>query len=93
VALLVGTVAGARLFFTTAVEGSYTGYRKFVERDLLREPVSVTLRDASPELSPADGMPGQRLARIQARGHLRVGYFDDALPFAFRNARGEVTLS
>jgi Na+/H+-dicarboxylate symporter/ABC-type amino acid transport substrate-binding protein len=90
VALLVGTVAGARLFFTTAVEPRYTGYRKFVERDLLGPPVPVTLRDTSPELSPADAMAGQRLARIRTRGRLRVGYFDDALPFAFRNARGEV---
>jgi ABC-type amino acid transport substrate-binding protein len=89
-ALVVGTVAGARLFFTYAVEPHYTGYSKFVERGLLHEPVAVTLSDASSDPSRNDAIPGQRLEQIRSRGRIRVGYFDDALPFAFRNGLGDV---
>jgi proton glutamate symport protein len=89
VVLLVASIGGARLFFGTAVEPHYTGYQALVERGLLYEPAEVKVLGAtSPD--PGAGTTGRRLARVRERGSLRVGYFDNALPFAFRNERGEV---
>jgi Na+/H+-dicarboxylate symporter len=50
---------------------------------------AVVLDEASP--NPVGLRPGQsRLDRIRERGVLRVGFNDDNLPYAFRNARGEL---
>jgi proton glutamate symport protein len=87
--LLVASIVGSRLFFSNVVDPRYTGYREFVDRDLLHEPVPVTVRDGAPP-DPAAGLPGHRLARVRERGSLRVGYFENALPFVFRNTRGEM---
>lgn len=54
------------------------------------------LRDRGPaEIlpSPAPALPpftGSVLDRIHARGAVRVGYFDDSLPYVFRNSHGEL---
>ena len=46
--------------------------------------------DEMPDL-PADGaIRGERLNQILKRKLLRVGYTDDALPWSFRNSRGEL---
>lgn len=88
IVLVVGTIAGARALFTYGIEPQYTKYREFIELDLLYEPARVVeLTKAPPSVPPA---AGQRLARIRERGTLRVGYFADSLPLAFRNAKGKL---
>jgi ABC-type amino acid transport substrate-binding protein len=56
----------------------------------LRPPLApATLAErARPSATPP--LAGHRLAEINARGVMRVGYFRDAVPYAFRNAAGEL---
>jgi ABC-type amino acid transport substrate-binding protein len=90
VVLLAASIGGSRLLFTYGMEPSYTGYQEFVELELLHEPAKVTVHEVSPPATPGDSEPGRRLAHIRERGSLRVGYFRDALPFAFRNKHDDV---
>ena len=90
VALLTIAIGGSRLLFSYVINPQYTKYREFVELGLMRKGVDVTVHSTLPAAKRGDAEPGQRLAHIQERGSLRVCYFQDALPFAFRNARNEV---
>jgi len=88
--LLAVPIVGSRLLFTYGMQPQYTKYKEFVETELLSDPVETHILDAPPTPSPEDAAPGRRLERIRERGSLRVGYFADALPLAFRNARGHL---
>ncbi|MBW2271304.1 MAG: cation:dicarboxylase symporter family transporter [Deltaproteobacteria bacterium] len=84
-ALTAALVGGIRVFFETAVEAEYTGYRNFVEMDLSREPGPSKLLPTVPPAVPHE--PGHsRLEEIEARGFIRIGYLRDLLPWAFVNA-------
>lgn len=87
VLLLGASIGGTRLFFGTAVRPHYTGYHEFVDRGFLYEPMEAKVLD-TPSPDPGALPRGHRLARVRERGSLRVGYFPDALPFAFRNSHG-----
>jgi ABC-type amino acid transport substrate-binding protein len=52
----------------------------------------VDARQYNGDLPPSEPLVGSigRLATIERRGSLRVGYLKDSLPFAFRNEKGEV---
>jgi len=82
----VGTV---RAFFTYGVEHLYTKYTTFVEMDMLDELVPVKVHEKPPPPEFVD-LHTSRLDRIRERGTLRVGYFKDALPFIFRNAKNKL---
>jgi Na+/H+-dicarboxylate symporter len=88
--LLTVTIVGTRALFTHGVEPQYTGYREFIEMEPVIEPVEARELDAEPPLSPAERASASRLELIRERGSLRVGYFANALPWAFHNARGEL---
>jgi ABC-type amino acid transport substrate-binding protein len=88
--LLAVPIVGTWGLFTYGVEPQYTGYREFVEMEPVIEPVEARELDAVPPPLPAERASGRRLGLIRERGSLRVGYFANALPWAFRNARGEL---
>ncbi|MDJ0849943.1 MAG: cation:dicarboxylase symporter family transporter [Myxococcota bacterium] len=83
-AALLGAV---RLGFETR-DTHYTGYRAFIERSFLLPTVPWREREGLVDEPPAG--PRDTLQRVRARGALRVGYAPDRLPFAFRNAAGEL---
>jgi ABC-type amino acid transport substrate-binding protein len=68
----------------------YQQYHIFIEMDLLMEPAPLKVYESGPP--PAENLPpGKgRLDRILDRGTIRVGYFRDALPFAFQNKGGRM---
>jgi Na+/H+-dicarboxylate symporter len=90
VIVLAVPIVGGRLLFTYAMEPQYTGYREFVQLELRTPPVEVRVLDSPPATASEDRLPGRRLEQIRRRGSLRVGYFADALPLAFRNSAGRV---
>jgi Na+/H+-dicarboxylate symporter/ABC-type amino acid transport substrate-binding protein len=67
----------------------YTGYQALVTMELAGPVVKVN-NDATPEPLSVALRSQSRIDVIRSRGTLRVGYFKDRLPFAFRNEKGEV---
>jgi Na+/H+-dicarboxylate symporter len=81
------TIVTTRAFFTKALEFEYTKYESFVEMELLCDPVPAKVHKSLPPPLPYSQGPGRsRLEEIHERGFLRVGYFKDALPYAFINS-------
>lgn len=83
-------IGGTRLFFTYAINPEYTKYQAFAEMGLRTEPVTAGIREFSPDAQNGLAEESQDLETIRRRGILRVGYFRDSLPFAFRNNAGDL---
>ncbi|MCA9500018.1 MAG: cation:dicarboxylase symporter family transporter [Nitrospira sp.] len=92
VCFLLGGVllGGTRLFFTYAIDPEYTKYQAFVEMALRFEPAETRIRDMPPDGKTLASSENTDLEAIRRRGVLRVGFFKDSLPFAFRNQIGEL---
>jgi len=88
--VLFGSLLGIRSYLSLAVEGGYSGDQALIAMRWMDRPVSSRQYDGElPPVEPAARVDG-RLATIERRGTLRVGYLPDSLPFAFRNQNGEV---
>ncbi len=66
----------------------YAGDKSFEAMVLMAEPAPVYDRPMS--ALPGDKLAASRLDVVIERGSLRVGYFSDHLPYAFRNNQGQV---
>lgn len=78
---------GSRVLFESVLRPVYEQRGVLLSMQLRTEPVeSVVL----PGLEAPVNELGTTLERIRSRGALRVGYFPDALPFAFSNDAGEL---
>jgi Na+/H+-dicarboxylate symporter/ABC-type amino acid transport substrate-binding protein len=79
---------GSRLLFESLLQPTYEQRGVLLSMQLrTKAPDAVVLREPGP--APAHES-GTTLERIHARGTLRVGYFPDALPFAFFNDAGDL---
>jgi Na+/H+-dicarboxylate symporter/ABC-type amino acid transport substrate-binding protein len=87
--LTAAATVGLRVFFSRALEHTYTSDRVLGAMHIVRNGVPVTVH-RTPVPAPADLPGASQLERIQARGRLRVGYIEDALPYAFFNAKGDL---
>ncbi len=87
-ALAVVTFGGVRLLFGRVFPLTYEKDKLLTEIAPMkpRHLVAATPAAAPPEAESG----GPLLERIHARGRIRVGYLEDALPFVFENARGEL---
>ena len=85
-----GALLGVRGYLSTAVESEYSGDQALVDMRWMDRPVKA--HQYKNELPPVEAGVSSvgRLATIENRGTLRVAYFKDSLPFAFRNQKGEV---
>jgi len=85
-----GGLLGVRAYLSTAVDGGYSMDQELVAMRWMNRPVDA--RQYNGDLPPSEPLVGSigRLATIERRGSLRVGYLKDSLPFAFRNEKGEV---
>ena len=89
--VLIGSLLAIRAYLASAVEGDYHGDRDLVQMSWMDRPVPSRQWDNSlPPAEPDVAIDG-RLATIERRGTLRVGYLPDSLPFAFRDEDGRVT--
>ncbi len=98
VGLTLLTIGGVRGIFE-ATGREYQGYHLFVDRGLLEPGVKATVLDAPPDPLPGGVLEAlerrvegrtSALERTAERGLLRVGYYKDWLPYAFRNPSGEL---
>jgi Na+/H+-dicarboxylate symporter/ABC-type amino acid transport substrate-binding protein len=86
--LTVAVVSGLRGLFERVLPHHYTKDTLVAGMRLMREEAVVVRGEAGAEPDEAAGV--STLARIRARGHLRVGYLPDSLPYAFVNRSGEL---
>lgn len=89
VGLVLTCVVTARLYFTYALENAYDKDTLIAHMQLLHDEVPTTVHQAPPPVV-AEDRSRPTLARIRARGVMRVGYLSDILPFAYVNAAGEL---
>ena len=84
-----GVMALLGLALTHFIPYEYTGVRTFESMRLMGQPAPVIeIKELSPLSSEDQARP--RLDVIRERGSIRVGYFSNTLPFAFRNDRDRV---
>ncbi len=81
-------VVGTRAVFSWVLPPAPSGLST-LSSFALRPPLAATTASGE-RPSRTTPEPGKRLQDIKARGLLRVGYFDDAVPWAFVNASGEL---
>jgi ABC-type amino acid transport substrate-binding protein len=87
--LTVGTLGGLRLLFGVAFEQGYTMDEVLAGMQRVRGGVEAVVHQepVPPLVEPREI---SLLARIRARGVLRVGYTPDNPPYSFLNGRGEL---
>ncbi len=86
----VMVLAGSALTYLIPYE--YTGVKTFESMRLMGQSVSVKRIETVEELQPLTSadQARPRLDVIRERGSIRVGYFSNKLPYAFRNDNNEV---
>jgi ABC-type amino acid transport substrate-binding protein len=86
-ALAALVFGGGRVLFESVLRPTYEQREVLMSMRLRTEPAeAVALREAG----PAAEEEGTTLERIRRRGGVRVGYFAEALPFAFFNQSGDL---
>jgi Na+/H+-dicarboxylate symporter/ABC-type amino acid transport substrate-binding protein len=88
-ALTVLVIGGTRVVFARILDQRYTKDKVLEGMHLLREAVPAVVHRAPPALAP-DPADATVLDAVRARGHLRVGYLPNSLPFAFFNEREDL---
>jgi len=84
-----GVMVLAGMALTRLIPYEYTGVRTFEAQRLMDKPAPVAEIGKLRALSPED-RARPRLDVVRERGTIRVGYFSDTLPFAFRNDQNMV---
>jgi Na+/H+-dicarboxylate symporter/ABC-type amino acid transport substrate-binding protein len=88
--VVVASLLLIHAYLGQALSDSYSGDQDLVEMRWMDRPVKARVyTDSLPAVEPDVDRLG-RLAIIERRGTLRVGFLPDSLPFAFRNEEGEV---
>ncbi len=87
-ALAILVFGGSRLLFESVLRPSYEQRGVLLSMELRTQSAdAVVRRELGP---PPTNEAGTTLERIRERGALRVGYFEEALPFAFFNDAGNL---
>lgn len=81
---------GVKMFFTYAVEHEYKQYDVLVNMKIQGPTVAVRGGEEGMTSPGTSTAKGSALERMRERGVLRVGYFNDRLPYAYLNAANSV---
>jgi ABC-type amino acid transport substrate-binding protein len=90
VLLGIAVFGGLRLFFEYIVPQEYRDYNALTEMDLVEQRPEVALYTLEQVPPLAADQRNTRLEAIEKRGSLRVGYLEDALPFAYLRGGDEL---
>jgi ABC-type amino acid transport substrate-binding protein len=88
--LTVTMIAGLRGFFAMSTTNAFDKETALTTMHVLRERGPARVLRQAPIAAPIAVSTTPAIDRIHASGVLRVGYFDDSLPYAFFNARDEL---
>lgn len=83
-------IGGTRWFFESVVGHEYQQYQQFIAMGPSQEYTPATIHKSSLPAPLPHQAQKSRLQEIRERGYLRVGYYRDALPFAFSNEEGQL---
>jgi len=90
VATLAVTVFAVRLVLATLVDTSETKADALRDMQLPRSPPPMAVYRDNPPQVPASSLHADSMRLVLDSRVLRVGYFEDRVPFSFRNARGQL---
>jgi len=85
----VGVMVAAGFVLTYLIPYEYTGVRTFESMTLMEKPVKMSSFEELTPLSESD-LTRKRMDVIRERGSIRIGYFANTLPYAFRNGDNQV---
>ena len=88
--LTAGTVGGMRVLLQAVLNHPYQMDTILNGKRLLRSAGDARFFRQGENVPPLAPGPASVLDRVRERGVLRVGYFDDSLPYAFLNQRSEL---
>lgn len=89
-ALLIISIGSVRVFYEYGIHHEYIEYETLVSMEMMdpHQPATYFKTHLPDPLKPDSSI--SRLDAIKDRGFIRVGYYSDALPFAFINQNGEL---
>ena len=89
-ALIVATVGGLRLLLEVQMRTPYDKDQVIASMEVVRNRGDARTFKSGDAVPPLPPVTTSLLDRARARGVIRVGYFDDSLPYAFFNGRGDL---
>jgi Na+/H+-dicarboxylate symporter/ABC-type amino acid transport substrate-binding protein len=89
-AILAVFLGGTRALYTWLLPPEPSGLETLSSFRLRPPLVAATIQNTDVPAPATSSQPGNRLQDVQSRGVLRVGYFDDAVPWSFVNAGGDL---
>jgi Na+/H+-dicarboxylate symporter/ABC-type amino acid transport substrate-binding protein len=90
VVLTAATVGGTRVLLQAVLGEKYEKATALSEMRLPSDRGSARNLGAAATAPPLAPLTGSVLDRIRSRRTIRIGYFEDSLPYVFTNARGEL---
>jgi Na+/H+-dicarboxylate symporter/ABC-type amino acid transport substrate-binding protein len=88
--LTVGVVGGTSALLRLVLKQPYEKDALLTNMGMLRDRGAAKVFKSGDEVPPMPAATTSVLARVRDRKVLRVGYFEDSLPYVFFNARGEL---
>jgi Na+/H+-dicarboxylate symporter len=88
--LTLAVVGGTRVTLQAVLSQPYDKDAVLASMRLLRDRGTARVFKSAAEAPPLPAVTTSVLDRIHSRGALRVGYFDDSLPYAFFNQGGDL---
>ena len=88
--LTVGVVGGTSAVLRLVLKQPYEKDALLTNMGMLRDRGAAKVFKSGDEVPPLPAVTTSVLARVRDRKVLRVGYFEDSLPYVFFNARGEL---
>lgn len=94
--LIATTVASLLIFVPLSyyleysVKDSYNKDRLIADMELLSYEVEATVIEKASRISPRMQRNQSRIDRIKKRKKIRIGFYEDSMPFAYTNIRGDL---
>ncbi|PWT82067.1 MAG: hypothetical protein C5B57_09325 [Blastocatellia bacterium] len=88
--LTMSVVGGTRILLQVALNRPYDKDLMLTGMGLLGDRSTATFLDSDDSVPAMPAVTTSVLDRVRDRGVVRVGYFEDGLPYAFVNRRGEL---
>ncbi|MEN8136963.1 MAG: cation:dicarboxylase symporter family transporter [Bacteroidota bacterium] len=94
---IASTVIGAfvlfipiNIYLNYALEGAYTKDRVIADMDLLTYEIKSSLLEDPAPIYPRLRRGKSRIERIKEREKIRIGFYEDAMPFSYFNLKGDI---